>query len=104
MSLQVPSYPSRYSETDLVDAYAWIVDLFVSFADGEGKITLNVHPESSDYQKTPIDQVAIVLGRDGFPDLATVLAENASHFNAIRQYLYDKIKDLPAFDGATDVP
>jgi hypothetical protein len=106
VSLSVPSYPSPFATAPLEGAYGWIGFLAVDFASGTGRLVVNVHPSGADALagKPPIDQPGITLGQDGFPDLATVLADNAEHFGAIRQYLFDRLKDLPAFAGATDVP
>jgi hypothetical protein len=102
-------------------AYIRIDRLTVDFRAGMAQVGLAVHatPESAGAGRGPVDRInlnsgvldvgpdgAPAVSRDGgpvgLPDLATILADNAEHFDAIRTYLYRKAAELPRFAGASD--
>lgn len=106
MSLRLPSYPDSHYAEPLTDAYAWVSMVAIDFGANSGRIAVNIHPNSQSAAagKVPLDQLGMAMGRD-FPSLAELMgdAEFASAFGVIRTKLYDRLKALPAFQGAVDV-
>lgn len=104
MSLQVPSYPSSYDVDPITDAYAWIAFLAIDFSSVQGNVILNINrsAEAANSGCSPDSQLSLPLG-DKLPSLTQVITDNYEAFQTIRSYIYTKIKDLPAFSGATDV-
>ncbi len=125
MALSIPSYTTPYSSTPSTDAYAWSSNIAVDFASGNGRVTVNVHPDeaSANAGLPPIDQIGVTLGEvlvpaNGdtpaitFPDLTGLIAEAAqavvdepslTPFDAIRQVIYTNLKNHPKLEGSTDV-
>lgn len=104
MSLNLPSYPSTYSPTPLVDAYAWITYLTIDFKNGGGSVLLEINRDAvaANSGYPPDSALNLPLGQD-LPSLTQMITDNYDAFQTIRTYIYTKLKDLPAFSGATDV-
>jgi hypothetical protein len=118
MSLLVNVWKTAYSKTTpLSNVLAWIASLTCDFASMSGRVNVNVNMsvEAAQDGSAPIDQWGVALGQsftfeeDGetktvtFPTLAEILSDNQEHFDAIRDYLYDKLKYMPPFRGSTQV-
>jgi hypothetical protein len=129
MSLLVPSFNTAYRKSaPFENVIAWMAALTCDFASMTGRVVLNVNTDATSAQdgSSPVDQVGITLGQtfptgekdaDGnlvldengqpttvtFPDLAKIITDNQEHFDAIREYLYGKLKYMPMFKNSIDV-
>lgn len=118
MSLQVQSWESPFSKsTPLTDVIAWIAMLAFDFASMEGRVVTNISMDETSAHdgSAPLGQWGVALGQsftfkeDGeeitvtFPTLEKIVADNQECFDAIRAYLYDKLKYMPPFRGAQSV-
>lgn len=121
MALQVPTYQTEFNKNyKFENVIAWIALMTCDFNNMSGQLILNVSMdlEASEDGSSPIGQEAIATGQvfptgllneQGvetyveFPSLTQIIAENQEAFNSIREYLYNKVAELPKFKDAIHV-
>jgi hypothetical protein len=118
MALRIPSFPDpRDPDNPLIDAYAYLAEVRLDLASGQGQVVFNVHPHEAAWQSSPVAQIGIALGQvlgpgpEGgpaatFPTLAEFLARVGfgQAYATIGADLYAAaLATHPAFAGATEV-
>jgi hypothetical protein len=119
MYLSSPEWPTNFSKSQpLEDVLVFIIGLAVDFNSMSGTVTTGVYMNGASAQdgSNPVDTWVVSCGQMfqfkdennedvvvTFPTLQKIIEDNAEHFNAIKTYLYDKLKWMPAFKNSTVV-
>jgi hypothetical protein len=119
MYLNNPQWPASFSKsTPLENVLVYIVGLVVDFNSMNGNVTTGVYmsEEAAQDGSNPVDTWSVSCGQSfqfkdendqtvvvTFPTLQKIIEDNADHFDAIKTYLYNKMKWMPVFKGSTIV-
>jgi len=102
MSLILKDFPNPYATDPFPYAIAWVNFVAIDFSSMTARIVVQVNadPEAALDHKPPVATLDVPLGQGGFPSLEALLEDNANALASIRTYLYQKLAQLPAFQGA----
>lgn len=119
MYLSTPEWPTDFSKSQpLADVLVFIIGLAVDFNAMSGTVSTGIYMNGASAQdgSNPVATWQVGCGQSfrfldenneevvvTFPTIQKIIEDNAEHFGAIKEYLYNKLKWMPAFKNSTVV-